>query len=116
MKFIVIIFASVLSITAALVPIEWQANTATGDDISPTAGYVVFIGSQPGAYDFHIDAGNVTNLTVQVSGPVYLTVMAYDAGGNLSDLSSELFFVASVDQIPLKKNANVRRIQGGVRR
>jgi hypothetical protein len=71
---------------AATLTVAWDAEAAA-------AGFVVSVGTQPGVYTTRIDVGNTTVETVPdlVDGTLYyIVVQSYDAGGNLSDPSSEI--------------------------
>jgi Concanavalin A-like lectin/glucanases superfamily/Fibronectin type III domain len=88
------------SIQAADVNLTWDAPTTGPQAPQPTdpAGYLVYVGQSSGSYDFTLDVGNVASITLTglEEGQIYyVTVTAYDAGGDESDFSNEVSILAS---------------------
>jgi hypothetical protein len=76
--------------------LAWDAPSTNADD-SPLAdlqGYRVYIGTSSAAYGAPIEVGNVTEHRVEnleSGGTYYFAVTAYDASGNESVFSNEVF-------------------------
>jgi hypothetical protein len=88
------------SIQAADVNLTWDAPTtgAQAPQLTDPAGYLVYVGQTSGSYDFTLDVGNVASVTLTglEDGRIYyVTVTAYDAGGDESDFSNEVSILAS---------------------
>jgi endonuclease/exonuclease/phosphatase family metal-dependent hydrolase len=80
-------------VDAATVTLAWDPNPET--DI---AGYVLYYGTQPGAYTTSVDVGNVASkqFTSLVSGTrYYFAVKAYNTSGVFSVLSQEISAVVA---------------------
>jgi hypothetical protein len=78
-------FAGAVQITLA-----WDPN-----DEPDVAGYIVYYGTQSGAYDFDVDVGNYDSVTIsglEKNMKYYLAVTAYDIEGNESDFSDEIVY------------------------
>ena len=77
-------------VCAEHVTLAWDPN-----DEPDVAGYIVYYGRQSRNYDYDVDVGNYSSVTI--SGLVedviyYFTVTAYDDEGNESDFSAEITY------------------------
>ena len=80
--------ASVRTVAAESLSIEWDPNPEP-----EVIGYRVFIGTQPGVYDSHVDVGNVTtyNLGAVQAGQRYcFAVAAFYAGPTMGAKSADV--------------------------
>jgi hypothetical protein len=72
------------------VPLAWDPP-----DINPeiVTGYKIYYGLSPRTYTVNVNAGLVRTYTVMnlPAGTYYFTATAYDANGNESDYSNEVF-------------------------
>jgi Fibronectin type III domain len=87
-------------IQAADVNLAWEAPTTSAEasPLTDPAGYIVYVGQSSGSYDFTLDVGNVSSVTLNglEEGQIYyVTVTAYDAGRVESDFSNEVSILAS---------------------
>src|SRR5947208_5467419 len=85
--FVVLTFGLLMPTTVHARPIvlAWDASP---DDVS---GYVIFYGTQAGAYPDSIDVGNLLSYQLDLPGDqYYFVVRAYDAAGNSSPFSNEV--------------------------
>ena len=72
------------------VKLAWDANTEPD-----LAGYKVYWGTASGNYSNNVDVGNVTETEIKNLPDdvlVYFAATAYDAEGNESDFSNEIYF------------------------
>ena len=81
-------------ICADQVTLAWDPNLD-----SDVAGYILYYGTQSRYYDYDVDVGEYTSITI--SGLVedvmyYFAVTAYDVEGNESDFSAEITYPNSV--------------------
>lgn len=77
------------------VTLAWDAPTtnADGTPLDDLGGYVIYDGTSSGSYGMWTDVGNVTQFTLDslTAGTYYFVVTAYDASGNESSYSNEIF-------------------------
>ena len=75
---------------AADITLGWDANSETD-----LAGYIVYYGTESGAYSESIDVGNTTQHTItglQDGDTYYLAVTAYDVNNSESGYSAEVLY------------------------
>ncbi|WP_243373472.1 malectin domain-containing carbohydrate-binding protein [Geotalea sp. SG265] len=81
---------------AAQASLTWSAPTTYLDGSPATpSGYKVYTGTVSGSYTKTTDVGNVTSYTesgLDDGTTYYFAIMAYDASGDMSDLSNQMSF------------------------
>jgi hypothetical protein len=92
----------------ATVSVGWDAST------SPVAGYEVSYGTTSGEYDYVVDVGNHTSVTIsglEEGTTYYFAVKAYNSEGVKSTFSEELVYTVQLTNAPLNE-AGPRIIKG----
>ncbi len=85
---------------AESVHLEWDAGT---DNVGVT-GYNIYVGTSSGIYGTPINVGNVLQYTVtglNIGTSYYFAASCYDAVGNESVYSNELFYMSVDNTIPI---------------
>jgi hypothetical protein len=111
--FALLLIAAAQSPAPAAFAVVWNANE--NDD---TAGYLVYSGPASREYDQIVDVGLNTRADLWATGLVFVAVAAYDAEGQVTDYSAEVFFTPPAPKVftdkPRRGNARHIRIGGGL--
>jgi hypothetical protein len=91
---VLFLILSPVIICADQITLAWDPNLEPD-----VAGYILYYGTQSRYYDYDVDVGDYTSITI--SGLVedviyYFAVTAYDVEGNESDFSAEITYPKSV--------------------
>jgi hypothetical protein len=86
---VLLLLAMAATVRGATVTASWNPNPETN-----IAGYKLSYGTQSHVYTTSVDVGNVTSRSLTLPGPqrYYFAVQAYNASGQTSSYSAEVFF------------------------